>query len=345
MGSTVIETVLHSTLEKSRKKLMFAAVKANAFYAYAMASGKVEYEDGGREISNPLITNRNDTTQSYEYYDELPIKQTNEFSTIRYGWARVAGSVIISEQEMDENRGQTEIFKILKGKMQTLEESIKEKFGSFLYGAGTGKDPNGLGNLLPNVAESTVDGDGNSKQDGQASMTTGGLSRGINYKDGSGKTVHPWQTMYKEVALTPENIEEMFDDILLDMKQGKNEKPDLILCGRNIYRKYRKALRDKVRILSEGTYSAKKMFDLGFDGVSFGGVTMLYDEDCPEDQAYVINSNYLKMHVLKHVNMKVKELSAPWTQDVIGRRMVWQGQMCLWKANRAHCAIKDTASA
>jgi hypothetical protein len=326
MGSTVIETVLHSTLEKSRKKLMFAAVKANAFYAYAMASGKVEYEDGGREISNPLITNRNPNVTSYEYYDELPVEKTNEFNTVRYGWARVAGSVIISEQEIDENRGQAEIFKILKGKMQTLEESIKEKFGTFLYGAGTGKNPNGLALCIP---------------DDPTTGTLGGLSREISYTDGSGATIKPWQTMAVSTTLSTDNIEETFDDILLDMKQGKNEKPDLILCGKNIYRKYRKAIRDKVQILAEGTYSAKKMYDLGFDGVSFGGVTMLYDEDCPADKAYIINSTYLKMHVLKHVNMKVKELSAPWTQDVIGRRMVWQGQMCLWKAHRTQCVVTD----
>lgn len=341
MGSSVIETVLHSTLEKSRKKLMFAAVKANAFYAYAMSSGKVEYEDGGREISNPLITNRNDNIKSYEYYQELPVKQTNEFSTVRYGWARVAGSVIISDQEIDENKGATEIFKILKGKMQTLEESLKEHFGRFLYGAGAGQDPNGLGNLIPNVTEGTGSGT-------QSEMTTGGLSRGISYKtfeDDEESVVYPWQTMYRSLALTNDNIEETFDDILLDMKQGKEGKPDLILCGKNIYRKYRKAIRDRIQILADGTFAGKKMYDLGFDGVTFGGVTMLYDEDCPADQAYIINSNYLKMHVLKHVNMKVKELSAPWTQDVIGRRIVWQGQLCLWKAHRAHCAIKDTATA
>lgn len=319
MGSTVIETVLHSTLEKSRKKLMFAAVKANAFYAYAMANGKVEYEDGGREISNPLIFGRNPNVTSYEYYDTLPISQTNEFNTARYGWGRVAGSVIISEQEIDENRGASEIFKILKGKMQALEESIKEKFQTYLYGAGTGKDPNGLALCIPD------------------DPTTGSLG-GIN------RASEPqWRTMVKDYSgsLTHQNIEEEFDDILLDMKQGKNEKPDLILCGRNIYKMYRKAIRDKISILSEGTYASKKMYDLGFDGVSFGGITMIYDEDCPSDKAYFINSTYLKMHVLKHVNMKVKELAAPWTQDCIGRRIIWQGQMCLWKANRTQCVVKN----
>lgn len=321
MGSTVIETVLHSTLEKSRKKLMFAAVKSNAFYAYAMANDKVEYEDGGREISNPLIVGRNQNITSYEYYDTLPVERTNEFDTVRYGWARVAGSVIISDQEIDENQGATEIFKILKGKMQVLEESIKEKFQTYLYGAGAGKDPNGLALLVP---------------DDPTTGSLGGIDRATNTQ---------WRTMAKsyEGSLSTTNIEEELDDILIDMKQGKNEKPDLILCGRNIYKMYRKAVRDKISILAEGTYSAKKMYDLGFDGVSFGGVTMIYDEDCPADKAYILNTTYLRMHVLKHVNMKVKELSAPWTQDVIGRRIVWQGQMCLWKADRTQCVINNAA--
>lgn len=321
MGSTVIETVLHSTLEKSRKKLMFAAVKSNAFYAYAMANDKVEYEDGGREISNPLIVGRNQNITSYEYYDTLPVERTNEFDTVRYGWARVAGSVIISDQEIDENQGATEIFKILKGKMQVLEESIKEKFQTYLYGAGAGKDPNGLALLVP---------------DDPTTGSLGGIDRATNTQ---------WRTMAKTYGgtLSTTNIEEELDDILIDMKQGKNEKPDLILCGRNIYKMYRKAVRDKISILAEGTYSAKKMYDLGFDGVSFGGVTMIYDEDCPADKAYILNTTYLRMHVLKHVNMKVKELSAPWTQDVIGRRIVWQGQMCLWKADRTQCVINNAA--
>lgn len=321
MGSTVIETVLHSTLEKSRKKLMFAAVKANAFYAYAMANDKVEYENGGREISNPLIVGRNPNVTSYEYYDELPVARTNEFNTVRYGWARVAGSVIISDQEIDENRGETEIFKILKGKMQVLEESIKEKFQTYLYGAGTGKDPNGLALLVPDNPQTGV---------------VGGIDRA---------TEKQWRTMSKAYngSLTAQNIEEEFDDILLDMKQGKNEKPDLILCGRNIYKMYRKAVRDKVSILADGTYAGKKMYDLGFDGVSFGGITMIYDEDCPADKAYFLNTTYLRMHVLSHVNMKVKELSAPWVQDVIGRRIVWQGQMCLWKADRTQCVVNNAA--
>ena len=119
----------------------------------------------------------------------------------------------------------------------------------------------------------------------------------------------------------------------------KGDKPDVILTGRNIYRHYRTAVRDKVVINLSESNSGKKMMDLGFSGVKHQNIPMMYDEDCPVNKAYFINSKYLRLHVLKHVNMKVKELVSPWTIDAQGRRVVWQGQWCMWKAFRTHAVL------
>ncbi len=316
---TVLETVLNSTLTKSRKKLIMASIKANALVAWAFATNRVEFEAGGHEITNPLIVGRNPNVTSYEYYDTLPIAQTDEFITAKYNWSRVAGSVIISDQEEDENRGETAIFKLIKAKMDVLEESIKEKFASYLYGSGTGTDPNGLSNLIP---------------DDPTTGTLGNISR---------VTETQWRTSAYDFsgALDETNIEEAWDDILLDLKQ-KEDRPDIIIVGRNIYRSYRTAVRDKIVInMSEGSNNGKRMFDLGFRGVSHDAIPMMYDEDCPVDKAYFINSKFLRLHILRHVNMKVKQLVAPWNVDAIGRRVVWQGQWALWKAYRTHAVVDD----
>jgi hypothetical protein len=318
MASTPIGTVLNAALVKSRKKLIFASMKANVLYAWMFANDKIEFEDGGREITNPLITGRNPNVTSYEYYDELPITQTSEFTTARYNFSRVAGSVMISDQEEDENQGETEIFKILKGKMDALEESIKEKFSSWLYGVGAGKDPNGLALLVP---------------DDPTTGVVGGIDRA---------TESQWRTMATDMngTITSSNIEEVIDDILIDMKAGKENKPDIIIAGRDLYRAYRKAIRDKKSIQYDGAYSGvNKMLDLGFDAVSFAGINMVYDEDCPSNKMYFLNTNSLKLHILRHANMKIKELNAPWTQDVTGRRVIWEGQLCLWKANRTQAVV------
>lgn len=316
-ASGTLDTVIHATLDKSRKKLMMAALKSNAFVAWAFASNRVEIETGAN-ITNPITFGRNPNMTTYQYYQPLPVAQTNEFDTIRYGWSRFAGTVIISAQEEDENQGPEAIFKILKAKMQVLEESITEKFSSYLYGVGAGTDPNGLGNLIP---------------DDPTTGSIGGISRATN---------NQWRTSAYQFSggLDSSNIEEAFDDILLDLTL-KGEKPNLILVGRNIYRLYRQAARDRVMFTLAETSSGKRMMDLGFGGCSFNGIPMLYDEDCGVNRAYFINDKFLKLHVLKGVNMKTEKLVSPWTIDASGSRVKWQGQLCLWKAYRTHAVLRN----
>ena len=316
MVSTPIATVLNSTLTKSRKKLIMASIKSNSLQAWALANNRVEFESGGHEITNPLTLGRTPNVSSYEYYDELPVAQTSEFDTVTYNWARVGGTVVISDQEEDENRGETAIFKLVKAKMEVLEESIKEKFSVYLYGSSAGTDPNGITTLIP---------------DTPTTGTVGNINRA---------TETQWRTSSYDFDgnIDSTNIEEAFDDILMDLTL-KGDKPDLILCGRNLYRHYRTAVRDKVVINLSESNSGKKMMDLGFSGVKHQNIPMLYDEDCPVNKAYFINSKYLRLHMLRHVNMKVKNLVAPWNIDATGRRVVWQGQWCIWKCFRTHAVL------
>jgi hypothetical protein len=313
---SVLATVLNSMLNKSRKKLIMASIRSNAFMAWAFSSGRVETEDGGYQISNPLTVGRNPNVAAYQYYDTLPITPTNEFTTVEYFWSRVAGTVIISDQEEDENKGEAQIFKLMKAKLEVLEESIKEKFSSYLYAAGGGLDPIGLASLIP---------------DDPTSGTLGGINRA---------TETQWRTSAYDFAgaLNSTNIEEAFDDVLLDLTL-KGERPDLILCGRNIWRHYRAAVRDKVVLNLSDTSNGKRMIDLGFEVTKHNGIDMLYDEDCGNNRVYFINSKYLRLHMLKGVNMRVKQLTAPWNMDVTGSRIVWQGQYCLWRAYRTHAVV------
>lgn len=315
---TPIATVLHSTLTQSRKKLVLASMKSNALMAWAFANERIELETGGYNITNPLTLGRNPNIASYNYYTELPVGQTSEFETVEYGWSRVAGTVIISDQEEDENKGEVAIFKLMDKKMEVLEESIKERFSQYMYAAGGGTDPVGLPSLVPNDP---------------TTGSLGGLSR---------VTEPQWRTSAYVFAgaLDATNIEEAFDDVLLDLKL-KGDKPDVIVIGRNLYRLYRQAVRDKIVINLSDTGSGKKMFDLGFEGVSHNGVPMMYDEDCPVSTAYFLNSKFLRLHILKSVNMKTKQLVAPWNTDAVGSRVVWQGQWCLWRAFRTHAIVTN----
>jgi hypothetical protein len=317
-ASGTLNTIIHSMLDKSRKKLIMASIKSHVLVGWAFANNRVEIETGGANITNPLIFGRNPNVTSMQYYDTVPMAQTDEFNTAGYGWSRVVGSLIMSDQESDENRGPEAIFKLLTAKLDVLEESIQEMFSSYLFGAGGGTDPNGLANLIP---------------DDPTTGSLGNISRA---------TETQWRTSAYQFNgnLDPTNIEEAMDDVLLDLKL-KSDKPDIIVWGRNMERMYRQAVRDKLVINIADTKNGKAMYDLGFQGVSHNGIPCMYDEDCGVNRMYFINSKYLRLHILKGVNMKVKELVAPWNLDAIGRRVVWQGQWCLWRAFRTHAVLRN----
>lgn len=316
MPSTVINTIVHSVLTKSRKKLVMAALMSNALMAWAFNTKRVEFEDGGKDITNPITLGRNPNVTSTEYYNPVPVAQTDEFNTLKYGWSRVVGSVIISDQEEDENRGEALIFKLVKAKMEVLEESIKEKFSDYLYGAGAGLDPLGLDALIP--VDPTVG-------------LIGGLDRAAEPQ---------LRTSAYDFAGTLDSttIEEACDDVLLDLTMN-GDKPDVIIAGRNWIRTYRAAIRDKLVINLSELKNGKGMMDLGFGGVSHDNIPMIYDEVCPVNRAYFINSKYMRLHILRGVNMKVKDLVAPWNIDASGQRVQWQGQWCQWRMFRTHALV------
>jgi hypothetical protein len=323
-----LDTVVNAMLTRSRAKLIMASAISGTVSAYLHAKKRVVVEDGGPSITNPIIVGLNPNVTSMQYYDTVPVDQTNEFTTVEYSMARVVGSLIISDQEEDENQGRAQIFKIIKGKIMALDESISRQFATYHTSVGVGTDPNGLGNLIP------------------ADPTTGSVG-GISLA-----TESQWRTSSYDFdgTLTPENIEEAFDDILeLDLNRSDTSsddaatsKPSVIFAGRNIYRMHKAAARDKQTIALDATGTGKKLVNLGIVGTTHNGTPLLFDEKLAANDAYFVNDKFLTLHILRGVNMKIKQLVAPWNLDATGRRIVWEGQVCSWRQYRTHAYLTNT---
>jgi len=307
------QTILHAMAQRSRKKLILAATLSGGIYTYLAAAGKVEMEDGGPEIENPLITGSNPNVVNATYYDTVPVDETNEFDTVQYFMTRLVGTLIMSDQEADENQGDAVIIKIIEGKLKALEQAIKKKQRVDAASLTTGSSPNGLPNLFP------LD-------------PTAGTIGGLNLANTPMFRPSAYQF---SGALDENNIEEAFDDILLDLTHD-DESPDVIFVGRNIFRMHRAAARDKSQIQLDSSGFGKKLVNLGIKGTTHQGIPVIYDEALAPNDFYFINDEYLSIHILKSANMKVKELTAPWNQDAIGRRYIMEYQLCSWKNYRTH---------
>ena len=309
----------HAMATRSRKKMIQAAVLPGGVFSYLAAKGRTKMEDGGPEIENPLLVGSNPNVTTATYYDTVPVDQTDELTTVHYELTRIVGSLIMSDQEADENQGDAVIVKILTAKLQALELAFKKTQRQYAVSLNSGSQPNGLPNLIPS--------DPTSGTVGQINLANQNLFRPSSYDFDGG--------------LDAGNIEEALDDILLDLTHD-GEAPSVIFVGRNILRMHRAAARDKAQISLGETGFGKQLINLGIKGTTHQGIPMIYDEYMAANDAYVINEDYLNVHILSSANMKVKELLAPWNQDAIGRRYIMEYQLCSWKNYRTHAYLTNT---
>ena len=216
--------------------------------------------------------------------------------------------------------GEQAVIKIAKAKLENLKVSLREKFGQdYMYGLGLGKNPNGLGLLIP---------------DDPTTGVVGGIDRATNPY---------WRTGTYQMAgsMDSTNISKVFRGVFLDAKAAEEGKFDGIIVGRNICDMYADFLESKSSLAAQDFSRLTGKADFGFDQLNFRGVPVMYDPNCAPDKAYFINTKYLRLHVMRHVNMKVAKLEAPWVMDASGTRITWEGQLCLWKADGTQAVLNN----
>lgn len=310
--------LIHAMAERSMKKLRIAAILPGGVYSYLAAAKSVKMEDGGPSIENPIMIGGNPNVGPALYYDHVPVTRTSELNTVKYDMTRIVGTYVISDQEIDENMGTAKIVDIAATKMQSLEIAIKKYQRRKAVGVNSGKDPLGLGNLIPSV-------------------NTSGTIGGINLA--TEPMFRPSIYAYAG-SLTAVNIEQAFDDILLDM-QNDEGKVTVIFLGRNLFTLHRNAARSKGTFQLPQTGFGMKLSNLGLVATTHQQIPIVYDEELGVNEGYFINEAELMIHILKSANMKMKDLAAPYDQDVIGKRFIMEYQLCAWKQYRTHARISN----
>jgi hypothetical protein len=312
--------IVHAMTTRSMKKMRIAAIMPGGILSYMAASKRVTMEDGGPEISNPILVGGNPNVGPATYYDKVPVSRTSELATVKYDLTRLVGTLVISDQEVDENSGASKIVDLAAAKLQALEIAIKNYQRTRAAGTNSGKDVNGIGNLLPTV-------------------TTSGTIGNISLA-----SVHNFRPSYYDFGgtITHSNIEETFDDILLDLNNEEG-KITVIFAGRNIYNLHRKAARDNASIQFGAGGFGTTLANLGLIGTNHQGIPLVYDEELDPDICYFINEKEMMVHILKTANMKMKDLTAPYDQDVTGKRYIHEQQLCSWKNYRTHALVDNRA--
>lgn len=284
------------TLRAKRKRLT-----DNFFDSYptlaAMRQGSaLEVESGGKQIQEDLLYGAN-SSEWFSGYDTLNTDSVDGITAAFFPWRYVAVPITISMTEEKENQKSDAAMKLLAAKTEQSILTMSDQVNAALYSAQTGKGILGFQDIIadaPATSPTTLGGvtvSGNSWWQNKANNATADTSfktiTGTNFYEGMLRMATTWT----------------------DVSEG-NIEPTAIFTTASIYSSFEEIFEGTgyQRITSKGTP--------GVDGrlPSFRGIPVQYDRDCGSGRMYLINTDFLKLKMMKGMEFSNTEFRSPANQ-------------------------------
>lgn len=324
MANTDYNDVLTSTLASRTGKLTDNMSDNNALLRRLKTKGKIRPITGGSKIIEELEYGEGDMTW-YSGYDTINYTPKQLFTAAEYSLKLCAVPVAISGEDMLKNSGKEQILDLLEKRVENAIKTMSNKMSAAVYGDGTGSSGKEIGGLALLVADTPTTG------------TVGGINRATVGNEF-------WRNKSTKLteALSADNIHSVMDKMYMSLCRG-TDKPDLIVCGNDIYGLYESTL------LPQQRYSDNKLAEAGFTSIKFKGADLICDGGqgghCPDDKIYFLNTDYIYLRPHKERNMKVigGERMAV-NQDALYKIIGWAGNMTMSNAALQGVVINKSAA-
>jgi hypothetical protein len=301
-----VGVILSTTLKKYRKTLVDNIHKSNAVWIQLKDSKAFREEDGGERIVEPLMYGKNTTAGSYDGYEQLDTTPQTGIDSAEFNWKQYSVSISISGKEERQNAGTSRIINLLDAKIKQAELSLTEELSTGLFSDGTGN--------------------GNKNLTGLDAMVSGsGVYGGIDSAE------HTWwraDVDNTSEALDLGDMRQAFNDA----SRGGRDVPTLIVTSQTLYQAYEAFATTVSTTNVAGSFSTpsegrKKLMDAGFETLAFKGVPIVWDEQCPDDRMYFLNSNHMKLVAHKDANFETTDFVKPENQDARVAQILWMGNL------------------
>ena len=300
-GNANFDEILSTTLKNYVPKLTDNIFSARPLF-YALTNGQtIRRITGGANIVVPIIYGTNSTAGSYSGTDTISTTAQTGISAAEYSWGQYAATVTINGLEEAKNNGEAQIIDLLEGKIFQTQETIIENMNTMFWADGSGnsnKDWNGIQNIV-----------------------SGSAVGGIDQSDAGNSFWAPTQTSQGGV-LSLAGMATMYNTISVG-----NDQPTIIMARRQGYEAYEALLTSSIR------YTDTDMADGGFQNLLFKGAPIMFDDDCPANEMYFLNTKYLQLVAHSDVWFKPTPFVRPTNQDAVFSQLLCYGQ--LTTSNRA----------
>lgn len=293
MSNPNFDQYLTTTLNNHRSTLVDGVFEARPL-AYFLKESRSVRLDGGQKIVTPINFSKNATVGSYAGTDVLNISASPGPTSAEYDWKQHAGSVEISGIEEARNNGKEQIMSLLDFRIKQLKETIVEDWNTMFWADGSGnegKDFLGLGHLIL-----------------QNDTTVGNID----------PTAQPgWNTKIDATGgpLTEAKMRTMYNDLSYGA-----QKPNAIITDQATFEAFEDLFVTRTR------YEDEKTANAGFQNISFKGIPVTFDRDCPAGTMVFLNTQYLEMVFHTETMMRATPFYRPQDRDMRTSNVLTYGE-------------------
>ena len=233
-------------------------------------------ETGGRTLIGDIEYQFNTTVEAVSDTQTLLTTRVDVFDEWESRWKQYAGTVVMSSLETSLNRGGNAKFPLLPGKLQNLEDSLRNQLNTDIFGDGTGFSGKAITGLQ-NIISSTP--------------TTGtfqGISR-VNFSFWRNQ-----QTSGAQTTSAYDNLRAAMRTIYRACSAGQNQShPTYCITGMTTHAGYESLLTANERVVAK----SKEQYNAGFrlQWSMFADIPVMYDRACSNSLMYFANDKNLLM--------------------------------------------------
>lgn len=306
MATWNIGQTLAAAMPKFEKQFKDQVFDDTVLLNHMKENGGIETKSGGASYVQVPLMHAKGTSEWFSGTDSLNVDPVDTLDAAQYYWRNLNAPITITLDDELNNTGKEQIVDLLDAKIMQAKLTIQDSLNSALY-TGTGAE------TRPQIVGL------------QTVVSTGALG-GIN-----GTTYADWRA-YTEAtggALTIAYMKTARNTI----NQGKGGSPvSIIVTTQTLFEKYESLLTPTYQMDPlVRSKEAERLGDVGFTALSYAGVPIVFDQDCPSGEMYFLNTKNLKLYVHEKANMDTTSPNAPVNQHLTVRHIVMR---CALGTNR-----------
>lgn len=305
-----LDNLYTTTWENRKARVADQIFDATPFFFWMRDKGRIEFEQGGRFIAEPLRYAKMDNVAWIGKGGTVSLNDTEFLTEAHFDWRYQAIPIVRFGVDDQKNRAKHLIMRLMNSKLDNAMDTAIDDFETRLAAA-AGSASTGIDGLQLMVADDPTTG------------TVGGIDR----------SVYSWYRNQTDTMTTVSFATTGLARMRTMLNNCRNnlgsDAPDLILSGQDPYEYYEDTAEDRHRITG-----SQKMLDAGFENLAYKGITMLWSPSIG-DRMYFLNTKFIRLVIDTMLNFDMTEWKPiPNQPNDRAAQIVTAAQMTL---SRARC--------